>query len=92
MPTKYVRKSKWKLGCQTNFHSFTHVLNPTGLGLNKAFMIILQRLMLILKFSRFQQILKSSTYTLVTRSNNGAALGTMMANNARDENTYKYKR
>ena len=55
VPTKYVRKSKWKLGCQTNFHSFTHVLNPTGLGLNKAFMIILQRLMLILKFSRFQQ-------------------------------------
>ena len=52
---KYVRKSEWKLGCQTNFHRFTHVLKPTGLGLNKAFMIILQRLMLILKFSRFQQ-------------------------------------
>ena len=45
-----------------------------------------------IKIFKVSTTLKSSTYTLVTRSNNGAALGTMIANNARDENTYKYKR
>ena len=52
---KICQKVQVEVGMPNKLPQFYPRFKSYRLGLNKAFMIILQRLMLILKFSRFQQ-------------------------------------